>query len=133
MGLINGNCMMRGTEYQREMSANYGTCTYNISTCPDTVCDELEELEPLLCPQDCTSKLYIVRVHVAVSSRLRGIRVRAQREPMAFKLPNIRRLGKNRLDTFSSTCFRVSYICRCSEFTYLPKFIVLISWCVYTL
>ncbi|XP_035216226.1 proto-oncogene tyrosine-protein kinase receptor Ret-like [Stegodyphus dumicola] len=34
-------------------SPDYATCSPDFSTCPDGYCDELEQLEKTLCPQDC--------------------------------------------------------------------------------
>ncbi|WAQ96630.1 RET-like protein [Mya arenaria] len=52
VGLRGGTCEMRGAD-SNVMTEKYGTCTYNSSTCPDRKCDELEEMFPALCPQDC--------------------------------------------------------------------------------
>lgn len=46
-------CEMRGSD-ATSMSKEYATCTHNSSTCPDNTCDELEDMFPVLCPQDCT-------------------------------------------------------------------------------
>ncbi|GFT17262.1 hypothetical protein TNCV_4805901 [Trichonephila clavipes] len=37
-------------------TADYATCSPDLSACPDGLCDELELLEPTLCPQDCARK-----------------------------------------------------------------------------
>ncbi|XP_037083941.1 proto-oncogene tyrosine-protein kinase receptor Ret-like [Pollicipes pollicipes] len=36
-----------------ESDAEYGTCSPDLATCPDGVCDPLEQLHGALCPQDC--------------------------------------------------------------------------------
>ncbi|KAK0090118.1 hypothetical protein PV325_002950 [Microctonus aethiopoides] len=36
------------------MTERYETCTPDIVHCPDNICDELEHLDPRICPQDCT-------------------------------------------------------------------------------
>ncbi|XP_046579109.1 LOW QUALITY PROTEIN: proto-oncogene tyrosine-protein kinase receptor Ret-like [Haliotis rubra] len=41
------------------MSRLYSTCTFFWRTCPDRVCDELEQLNAYLCPQDCTKESII--------------------------------------------------------------------------
>lgn len=47
-------CMWRGEEYPGNNTTHlYATCTPDISTCPDGVCDALEDLNDLICPQDC--------------------------------------------------------------------------------
>lgn len=35
----------------------YATCSSALVTCPDTKCDPLEQLDPRICPQDCTGAL----------------------------------------------------------------------------
>ncbi|KAK7865870.1 hypothetical protein R5R35_003985 [Gryllus longicercus] len=35
-------------------SQHYATCSPDIATCPDGVCDPLEDMHPGLCPQDCS-------------------------------------------------------------------------------
>ncbi|XP_060577666.1 proto-oncogene tyrosine-protein kinase receptor Ret-like [Ruditapes philippinarum] len=57
VGLTSGGCVMRGSERNPRMSKNYGTCTHEIATCPNLVCDELENRFPHLCPQDCTTEV----------------------------------------------------------------------------
>ncbi|XP_014298126.1 proto-oncogene tyrosine-protein kinase receptor Ret isoform X1 [Microplitis demolitor] len=36
------------------MTERYETCTADLVHCPDNICDELEHLDPRICPQDCT-------------------------------------------------------------------------------
>ncbi|XP_046406561.1 proto-oncogene tyrosine-protein kinase receptor Ret [Ischnura elegans] len=40
------------------LSPLYATCTPHPATCPDSVCDELEEMADAICPQDCTREVY---------------------------------------------------------------------------
>ena len=59
VGAINGRCMLRKREKdedEKSMVTKYATCTPDVTTCPDGVCDELEAQHPDICPQDCTSK-----------------------------------------------------------------------------
>ncbi|XP_058807437.1 uncharacterized protein LOC131673446 isoform X2 [Phymastichus coffea] len=35
------------------MTEKYETCSPDLATCPDNACDELEQLDPRICPQDC--------------------------------------------------------------------------------
>ena len=51
---------MRGDETNSRMDYNYGTCTHDITTCPDRTCDELENKFKSLCPQDCTSNYFFM-------------------------------------------------------------------------
>ncbi|XP_067003189.2 uncharacterized protein [Anabrus simplex] len=55
-----GGCAWRGQKnVNEEMTMEYATCTPDISTCPDGMCDSLEQMNLALCPQDCipTDKL----------------------------------------------------------------------------
>lgn len=38
------------------ISKNYSTCSPDLRTCPDRVCDAVESKDASICPQDCTSK-----------------------------------------------------------------------------
>ena len=52
-----GSCTWRtppSTIEQYIPTSKYATCTPNLATCPNRICDELEEAMPDLCPQDCT-------------------------------------------------------------------------------
>ncbi|KAK2581248.1 hypothetical protein KPH14_008038 [Odynerus spinipes] len=52
-----GQCMWRlnnGNSLPTQMSERYATCSPDLNFCPDYTCDELERLDPRLCPQDCT-------------------------------------------------------------------------------
>lgn len=55
LGVQTGGCVMRGHERNSKMDKMYATCTYETDMCPDLHCDELEDMFPLLCPQDCIS------------------------------------------------------------------------------
>lgn len=47
--------MWRGKKYPDNSSSSwYSTCTPDSSTCPDGLCDSLEQLDYRICPQDCT-------------------------------------------------------------------------------
>ncbi|XP_076317921.1 proto-oncogene tyrosine-protein kinase receptor Ret-like isoform X2 [Tachypleus tridentatus] len=53
-GVGRGRCLWkRGITSTSFMSMEYATCSTNLETCPDGECDELEELDRVLCPQDC--------------------------------------------------------------------------------
>ncbi|XP_064601187.1 proto-oncogene tyrosine-protein kinase receptor Ret-like isoform X2 [Liolophura sinensis] len=54
LGAVRGRCVMRRETRLDRHTKDYGTCSPNLITCPDSVCDELEEENELLCPQDCT-------------------------------------------------------------------------------
>lgn len=66
-----GACMWRGSSTAM-FSRNYGSCVPDARYCPDHVCDALEELQPLACPQDCTAAARIVGPHTSNDNR-RGI------------------------------------------------------------
>lgn len=76
-GLDSGNCVMRGSDTNWLMDPNYGTCTHSIATCPDRICDELEDTFTSLCPQDCTTEVNGAFLLNTKFSPPRGI-VRAQ-------------------------------------------------------
>ncbi|XP_031350288.1 proto-oncogene tyrosine-protein kinase receptor Ret [Photinus pyralis] len=51
-------CMWRGDPHPgNEQTHLYATCTPDIDTCPNGVCDSLENLSPLICPQDCSAEV----------------------------------------------------------------------------
>ena len=52
---------------------NYSTCAGNVQTCPDAVCDPLEQLDSSLCPQDCVETQNI-RMSVLVNTGHQGIK-----------------------------------------------------------
>lgn len=67
-GALDGFCRWRAHVSPPSLTSHYATCTPNLATCPDGVCDELEEIDPMLCPQDCAGmnyrviNFYIVRI-----------------------------------------------------------------------
>ncbi|XP_034952246.1 proto-oncogene tyrosine-protein kinase receptor Ret isoform X2 [Chelonus insularis] len=55
------------------MTERYETCTPDLVHCPDNICDELEQLDHRICPQDCTIES---EVHFGEMNREgRGIKV----------------------------------------------------------
>ncbi|XP_030628301.1 proto-oncogene tyrosine-protein kinase receptor Ret [Chanos chanos] len=55
LGTPSGKCQWRqGTE--KGISRNYSTCSPDLRTCPDGVCDVIESKDMSICPQDCTSE-----------------------------------------------------------------------------
>ncbi|KAM9364520.1 proto-oncogene tyrosine-protein kinase receptor Ret [Pholidichthys leucotaenia] len=55
LGATTGRCQWRqGTG--KGITENYSTCSPDLRTCPDSVCDALESKFPSICPQDCTKK-----------------------------------------------------------------------------
>ncbi|XP_039288327.1 proto-oncogene tyrosine-protein kinase receptor Ret [Nilaparvata lugens] len=62
-GKSNGNSLTR---------IGYYTCVTNPRTCPDNWCDPHEELNPRLCPQDCTESKFIFGI-LNPSNKERGI------------------------------------------------------------
>lgn len=56
LGAPNGKCVWRQGNDGGGLESKYSTCTPDLHTCPDQVCDPLERAFHLLCPQDCTSK-----------------------------------------------------------------------------
>ncbi|XP_013381944.1 proto-oncogene tyrosine-protein kinase receptor Ret-like [Lingula anatina] len=53
-GSPTGDCVFKpGADLGLVSTKGYGTCTPDVRTCPDGVCDELERLQPHLCLQDC--------------------------------------------------------------------------------
>lgn len=56
-GNFTGQCVWRWNKRSNEvsiMSDHYPTCSPDLTHCPDNQCDELERLDPRICPQDCT-------------------------------------------------------------------------------
>ncbi|XP_072388296.1 uncharacterized protein Ret [Diabrotica undecimpunctata] len=49
-------CMWRGDEITVNITHLYSTCTPETKTCPDGICDSLEESHYMLCPQDCAEQ-----------------------------------------------------------------------------
>ncbi|XP_010899824.2 proto-oncogene tyrosine-protein kinase receptor Ret isoform X4 [Esox lucius] len=55
LGAPTGRCQWRqGSE--KGISVGYSTCSPDLRTCPDGVCDSVEDKNTLICPQDCTRK-----------------------------------------------------------------------------
>ncbi|KAH7981602.1 hypothetical protein HPB52_000112 [Rhipicephalus sanguineus] len=52
-GTVDGRCRWRHGSDTLHLSAHYSTCTGDPESCPDGICDELELMQPTLCPQDC--------------------------------------------------------------------------------
>ena len=59
LGTVTGHCVWRQGSGVGIVS-KYSTCSPNLVTCPNNVCDSLELVYPSLCPQDCTSKYTFV-------------------------------------------------------------------------
>uniref|UniRef100_A0A3B3WST2 Proto-oncogene tyrosine-protein kinase receptor Ret n=1 Tax=Poecilia mexicana TaxID=48701 RepID=A0A3B3WST2_9TELE len=55
LGATTGACQWRqGSE--KGISENYSTCSPDLRTCPDSVCDAVESRDTSICPQDCTTE-----------------------------------------------------------------------------
>ncbi|CAH1118933.1 unnamed protein product [Phaedon cochleariae] len=52
-------CMWRGDVTSPTITHVYSTCSPDIHTCPDGVCDSLEQLHYAICPQDCTANVVV--------------------------------------------------------------------------
>lgn len=55
-GSYSGRCAWRHSKRSNDvsgMSDRYPTCSPDLTHCPDNRCDELEQLDPRICPQDC--------------------------------------------------------------------------------
>ncbi|KAJ8985289.1 hypothetical protein NQ317_007076 [Molorchus minor] len=48
-------CMWRGDKVSSNITHLYSTCSPDTKTCPDGICDSLEKVYSLICPQDCTT------------------------------------------------------------------------------
>ncbi|KAG7197801.1 hypothetical protein KM043_001615 [Ampulex compressa] len=65
-----GRCAWRANRADPpQMSAHYSTCSPNLAYCPDNKCDELERLNPVICPQDCTVESDVLLGHVNKAGR----------------------------------------------------------------
>ncbi|XP_050423996.1 proto-oncogene tyrosine-protein kinase receptor Ret isoform X2 [Adelges cooleyi] len=51
-------CQWRESPKPDLFTTNYSTCTPDINTCPDGNCDQLESIDSLICPQDCTEEVF---------------------------------------------------------------------------
>ncbi|XP_062319953.1 proto-oncogene tyrosine-protein kinase receptor Ret isoform X2 [Osmerus eperlanus] len=55
LGATTGRCQWRqGTE--KGISYSYSTCSPDLHTCPDGLCDAIESKDMSICPQDCTGE-----------------------------------------------------------------------------
>ncbi|XP_052851061.1 proto-oncogene tyrosine-protein kinase receptor Ret isoform X2 [Drosophila gunungcola] len=72
-GLATGgaSCQWRGSN-SAMFGSRYGSCVPESRYCPDHVCDPLEELNPMACPQDCTPAGRIMGPHTSNENK-RGI------------------------------------------------------------
>ncbi|KAG5899920.1 hypothetical protein JTB14_002471 [Gonioctena quinquepunctata] len=52
-------CIWRGDAISPNITHLYSTCTPDPKTCPDGICDSLEILNDLICPQDCTRNVLV--------------------------------------------------------------------------
>ncbi|XP_011500594.1 PREDICTED: proto-oncogene tyrosine-protein kinase receptor Ret [Ceratosolen solmsi marchali] len=49
-----GGCIWRSNKANNStMTEKYETCSPDLTYCPNYICDELEHLDPRICPQDC--------------------------------------------------------------------------------
>lgn len=55
-GTTNGLGKCQWLSENRDQGQTYSTCTNNAKTCPDKICDSLEQLDISICPQDCMPK-----------------------------------------------------------------------------
>ncbi|XP_066304071.1 proto-oncogene tyrosine-protein kinase receptor Ret-like [Branchiostoma lanceolatum] len=55
-GSANGRCQWR-SQLRKRMSRRFATCSPDFRTCPDFVCDRMEQDHPELCPQDCAYEI----------------------------------------------------------------------------
>ena len=69
IGSPNRWCKWRSDTTRETKSGSYATCSPNFKTCPDRVCDEIEQQNIRICPQDCTGILIGVKtMHIINSS-----------------------------------------------------------------
>ncbi|KAL1418075.1 hypothetical protein MTO96_005833 [Rhipicephalus appendiculatus] len=52
-GTVDGRCRWRLGSDGLHLTKDFSTCTGDLESCPDGTCDELELMQPTLCPQDC--------------------------------------------------------------------------------
>ncbi|KAG8435024.1 hypothetical protein GDO86_013113 [Hymenochirus boettgeri] len=57
-GSLSGRCQWR-QGYGEGITRNYSTCSPNLLTCPDGICDAVERNDLAICPQDCTKTTII--------------------------------------------------------------------------
>ncbi|KAK4318588.1 hypothetical protein Pmani_010423 [Petrolisthes manimaculis] len=69
-----GRCKWRhNNERGIIQSTHYATCSPDLATCPNGVCDELEIKNQAICPQDCVDESWIRGQQVTLSKSGRGI------------------------------------------------------------
>ncbi|CAK9821735.1 Proto-oncogene tyrosine-protein kinase receptor Ret [Anthophora retusa] len=71
-GSFSGQCVWRWNKRSNEvsmMSDHYPTCSPDLTYCPDNQCDELERLDPRICPQDCTVESDVHFAHMNKGGR----------------------------------------------------------------
>ena len=56
IGAPDGRCQWR-QQSNAGRTADFSTCSPDLATCPDSVCDSLEQSYPRLCPQDCIGEV----------------------------------------------------------------------------
>ncbi|XP_061602024.1 proto-oncogene tyrosine-protein kinase receptor Ret isoform X1 [Cololabis saira] len=54
LGATTGKCQWRQGK-ERGIAEDYSTCSPDLRTCPDSVCDAVESKDMSICPQDCTT------------------------------------------------------------------------------
>ncbi|XP_076292685.1 protein kinase receptor Ret oncogene isoform X2 [Lasioglossum baleicum] len=54
---FSGQCVWRHSNASG-FSDHYRTCSPDLSYCPDNRCDELEQMDPRICPQDCVYEVH---------------------------------------------------------------------------
>ncbi|XP_061427258.1 proto-oncogene tyrosine-protein kinase receptor Ret isoform X1 [Lethenteron reissneri] len=62
LGAVTGRCQWRRGP-SSGINKNYSTCSSNLLTCPDGVCDEMERDNEDLCPQDCVESGNVIGGH----------------------------------------------------------------------
>ncbi|XP_078658889.1 proto-oncogene tyrosine-protein kinase receptor Ret-like [Branchiostoma floridae x Branchiostoma belcheri] len=55
-GSPSGRCQWR-PQLRKRLSRRFATCSPDLRTCPDFVCDRMEQDHPELCPQDCAYEI----------------------------------------------------------------------------
>ncbi|XP_033304852.1 proto-oncogene tyrosine-protein kinase receptor Ret [Bombus bifarius] len=71
-GNFSAQCVWRWNKRPNQgsiMSEYYPTCSPDLSHCPDNQCDELERLDPRICPQDCTVESDVHFAHMNKNGR----------------------------------------------------------------
>ncbi|CAL7948028.1 unnamed protein product [Xylocopa violacea] len=71
-GNFSARCAWRWNRRSNElsiMSDHYPTCSPDLTHCPDNRCDQLERLDPRICPQDCTVESDVHFAHMNKDGR----------------------------------------------------------------